>query len=194
MAIYLQIECNYMPIYHVVAYAPLGADYLRLTGRPVNDCHKVEKNLWGRMSDFRSQLSACNAAVGWRIFPALALVCLPAGCTRPSYMGISMLPGQAPLELQELAQRARIGDQQAQLDLGIRFEEGKGVSVDKKHATRLYRQAASNYGGTIWVYSPSPGNGAPARVIPMENGATQFGLEEARQRLSAIKQSEEWRR
>ena len=113
------------------------------------------------------------------------------GCAGSSYMGISLAPVQTISELQELAQRARNGDKQAQLDLGKRFEEGKGVRVDKRRATRLYRLAASNSGGTIWVYSPSPGNGAPARAIPVKNGVTEFGLEEARQRLRAIAQSKE---
>jgi len=107
-------------------------------------------------------------------------------CASSDYMGLSMAPGAALPEVQALARRAQAGDKQAQLDLGIRFEEGKGVQQDKKRAMRLYRKAAQTSGGTMWVYMPSPGNGAPARVIPVARGSRQAGLEEAKQRMSDL--------
>src|ERR1044072_8936789 len=94
---------------------------------------------------------------------ALMPVMLATACTTHSYIGISLVPGQASPELQDLAARAQGGDKQALLDLGIRFEEGKGVPVDRGRAVRLYRQAASASGGTIWVYSPPVGDGARGR-------------------------------
>lgn len=106
-----------------------------------------------------------------------------SACARSSYMGISLIPGAAAPEVQALAQRAMAGDKQAQLDLGIRFEEGKGVPQDTARAVKLYQQAASDSGGTIWVYAPSPGGGAPARVLPMGKGPRQAGLDEAKARL-----------
>lgn len=107
-------------------------------------------------------------------------------CASTTYMGISLIPGEAAPEVQTLAQRVRAGDKQAQLDLGIRFEEGNGVPKDTGRAIKLYEQAASDSGGAMWVYSPSPGNGAPARMIPVGRGARQAGLEEAKIRLSKI--------
>lgn len=106
-----------------------------------------------------------------------------AGCTGSSYMGISLRPGLTASEVTLLARRAQAGEKQAQLDLGIRFEEGNGVPQDWKRATSLYRQAATDSGGATWVYAPSPGNGAPARVIGIDNQMNQLGLEEARRRL-----------
>src|ERR1044072_5799874 len=72
---------------------------------------------------------------------ALMPVMLATACTTHSYMGISLVPGQASPELQDLAARAQGGDKQAQLDLGIRFEAGKEVAVDRGRAVRLYRQS-----------------------------------------------------
>jgi len=105
-------------------------------------------------------------------------------CASSDYMGLSMAPGAALPEVQALARRAQAGDKQAQLDLGIRFEEGNGVQQDKKRARKLYRAAASDSGGTAWVYMPSPGNGAPGRVIPVDKGPRQPGLDEAKAKMS----------
>ncbi len=105
--------------------------------------------------------------------------------------GRSSLPvGPASLKhlsLQSLARRAQAGDKQAQLELGIRFEEGRGVERDLKKAKKLYGKAASDSGGTIWVYSPPVGNGTSGRVIPVNTGAKQSGLAEAKRRLEALK-------
>jgi len=104
-------------------------------------------------------------------------------CATHHYMGISMIPGEAAPDVQALAQRAQAGDKQAQLDLGIRFEEGAGVPQDAGRAMKLYRQAASDSGGRIWVYTPEPGNGAKGRVVPVDRGPKQTGLDEAKKRL-----------
>ena len=114
-----------------------------------------------------------------------------AGCAGSSYMGISLAPGQTTSEVQLLARRAQAGDKQAQLDLGIRFEEGNGVPQDWKRAISLYHQAATDSGGATWVYAPSPGNGAPARVIGVDNETGQLGLEEARRRLEIVIQRQD---
>lgn len=119
------------------------------------------------------------------LFCLAALLAAPA-CASTSYMGISTIPGEAAPEVQALAQRAQAGDKRAQLDLGIRFEEGKGVPRDTRRAMKLYRQAASDSGGRIWVYAPSPGNDAPARVMPVDKGPRQAGLEEAKRRLQGL--------
>lgn len=117
-----------------------------------------------------------------------AMAVLLSACVGNSYMGIPLVSGQANPELQQLAARARAGDKQAQFELGIRFEQGNGVPQDKARAIKLYEQAASDSGGTMWVYSPSPGGGAPARVMPVDKGAREPGLEEAKKKLSAMDQ------
>jgi len=120
------------------------------------------------------------------LFCLATLLAAPA-CTSTRYMGLSMVPGETAPEVQALAQRAQAGDKQAQLDLGIRFEEGNGVPRDIKRTMKLYRQAASDSGGMMWVYSPSPGGGAPARVTPVDKGPRQAGLDEAKRKLCKIR-------
>jgi hypothetical protein len=120
-----------------------------------------------------------------RACAAVSLAAVSA-CAAHSYMGIPLVPGRASPELQSLAHRAQSGDKQAQLDLGVRFEEGNGVPVDRKRAIILYRQAASDSGGTIWVYSPPVGNEAHGRVIQVGGGSRKPGLTQAKLRLEAM--------
>ena len=119
-----------------------------------------------------------------------AIITLQACAAPSSYMGISLVAGAADPELQQLAYRAQAGDKQAQLELGIRFEEGRGVPVDAKRAMGLYRMAASDSGGTMWVYTPPVGNETKGRVMPINTGPRLPGLEEASRRLevSGIRQ------
>lgn len=60
---------------------------------------------------------------------------------------------------------------------------------DEARVVKLYRAAAQTSGGTQWVYVPSPGNGAPARVIPVDRGPKQAGLDEAKRRLNDLAQN-----
>ena len=115
---------------------------------------------------------------------SVLLLCACAPATQ--YMGIALQPGAAAPEIQGLAMRAQAGDKQAQLDLGIAFEEGRGVERDLKKARKLYAQAASDSGGHIWVYSPSVGNSTSGRVIPIDTGPRQKGLLDAEKRLRRI--------
>ncbi len=118
----------------------------------------------------------------------IALICLMATACAPrsQYMGLDLRPGSADPAVQALAARASTGDKQAQLDLGIRFEEGAGVARDLTSAKKLYRQAASDSGGTIWVYTPPVGNGTSGRVVPVQSGTKQYGILEALKRLRAV--------
>jgi hypothetical protein len=75
----------------------------------------------------------------------------------------------------------------SQLDLGIAYEEGRGVERNLRIAKSLYRKAASESGGTIWVYTPPVGNGTNGRVMPVNLGVKQGGLAEASRRLDALK-------
>lgn len=90
------------------------------------------------------------------------------------------------MPLSTLASAAQGGDKQAQLELGIRFEEGRGVTRDMKIARKLYAKAASDSGGTIWVYSPPVGNGTKGRTIPVNTGPKRVGLVEAKLRLEGV--------
>ena len=115
-----------------------------------------------------------------------AVSLLLSACMNNTYMGIPLATGKGDLAIQELALRARGGDKQAQLDLGIRFETGDGVPVDFSRAKSLYRLAASDSGGAVWVYVPSVGNGTSGRTVLVENGRRQMGLREAKRRLEAL--------
>lgn len=133
-----------------------------------------------------ARAKASRAQGGVRALVLGAILLATPACATSSYMGISMIPGEASPEVQGLAQRARAGNKQAQFDLGIKFEEGNGVPQDEARAIRLYKQAARDSGGAQWVYVPSPGNGAPARVMPVDTGPRQAGLEEAKRRLGNL--------
>ncbi len=134
----------------------------------------------------------------------LGAVIALAGCAAPSsYMGIDLTtpPSAATashspllptatdltaLPLPDLARMAQGGSKLAQLELGIRFEEGRGVAQDLSKAKELYAKAASASGGTIWVYSPPVGNGTKGRVIPVNAGPKLAGLVEAKRRLERV--------
>lgn len=75
---------------------------------------------------------------------------------------------------------ASVGNKQAQLDLGIRFFGGDGVDVDTRRACRLFRMSASDTAGQLWIYTPSPGGGAPAQVMPIASTMPAYGLQAAR--------------
>lgn len=120
------------------------------------------------------------------IVPVLAAALLLGACVGNSYMGIPLTEGAGDPTLRSLAQRASVGDKQAQLDLGIRYEEGLGVRRDLAKAKRLYRLAASNSGGTIWIYTPPVGNGTRGRVLQVDRGAKVGGLKEAQSRLAGL--------
>jgi len=92
----------------------------------------------------------------------------------------------ADMPLTALASKAQGGSKQAQLELGIRFEEGRGVERDVSKARKLYESAASDSGGTIWVYSPPVGNGTSGRTIPVNTGPKRSGLAEAKRRLEGL--------
>lgn len=121
--------------------------------------------------------------VGILSFFAVASMC---ACTGSSYMGISLVEGVGDPALRLIAQRASVGDKQAQLDLGIRYEEGRGVAANVATAKKLYRLAAADSGGTLWVYTPSVGSGTRGRVLPIDRGTKIDGLKEAKVRLEAL--------
>ena len=98
--------------------------------------------------------------------------------------------GVQALDLSRLALLASMDDKRAQLELGIRFEEGIGLPIDLDRARQLYGRAASASGGTLWVYSPPVGNATSGRVIPIEQGPRMPGLVEAQGRLEQLERKE----
>ena len=140
--------------------------------------------LSGKMREMRVLMM-----LSWRPLSVTACALLPlalSGCATSSYMGIALTSGSADPELKQLAQLARLGDKRAQLQLGIAFEEGRGMPVDIGRARRLYQQAASGSGGTVWVYVPSTVKGQHGRVTPVASGPKVSGLAQAKARLEAL--------
>ena len=129
-------------------------------------------------SGFRSE----NA----NILALLAATLLLSACASNVYMGIPLAEGVGDPALRSLAQRASAGDKQAQLDLGIRYEEGRGVPADLARAESLYRLAASDDLRQKWIYTPPVGNGTSGRVIAVDRSAANPGLLEAQHRLQQL--------
>jgi hypothetical protein len=92
-----------------------------------------------------------------RVIVGIAL-CIAAACSYPTkYAGIDLTPGAADPQIQSLASRAKAGSKHAQLELGIRYEEGDGVPVDLEQARKLYEQAASDTQLQQTIYVPDGG-------------------------------------
>ncbi len=118
------------------------------------------------------------------------LFCAPllaGGCASHAYAGVPFAPGASDPELQTLARRAQSGDKRAQLELGIRYEEGRGVRADRQRAERLYRLAATDSGGPIAIYSPPVGPHGEGEVVTVERGSLERGLPEAEARLARLR-------
>jgi hypothetical protein len=73
-----------------------------------------------------------------------------------SHAGSRSTAGEANPELRSLERRAQAGDKQAQLELGIRYEEGRDVPRDPEKAGRLYRR---NLSGTRFQTQSVPSGG-----------------------------------
>jgi hypothetical protein len=113
----------------------------------------------------------------------LLLLSLAVGACSGRYMGLdaSSLDRETAL----LAQRAQIGDKQAQFELGRRFAAGRGVPRDCEKAMELTRRAATATGGTLWVYSPPVTKGGRGQVVPVDQGPVQPGLADAKAALAS---------
>lgn len=121
-----------------------------------------------------------------RTFAIAGALCL-AACGMNPYSGIPLQPGVAHPALQEEVVRAMSGDKHAQLALGKRYETGNGVPQNYRKAKYLYEQAASDSGGTMWVYSPPVGKEGNGRTIPIDMGPKVSGLPEARDWLAGMR-------
>ncbi|MEP2734977.1 MAG: hypothetical protein ABJP34_01670 [Erythrobacter sp.] len=102
-------------------------------------------------------------------------------------LGIDRGPtGVEAMSRNQLARMASDGMKNAQLELGIRFEEGIGVERDLGKAKTMYAKAASDSGGTMWIYQPPVGNGTTGQTVPINMGPKIYGLVEAKRRLEAL--------
>lgn len=72
------------------------------------------------------------------VIPMFLAVCAVAGCAASGLAEIPRPGASATLEVRELDRRARAGDKAAQLELGMRYEDGSGVERDVDTARRLY--------------------------------------------------------
>lgn len=97
------------------------------------------------------------------VLATCAAALLGACAASTSYAGIPLAAGGADSDLQSLARRAQAGDKQAQLELGIRYEEGRGVEADPEAARRLYR---SSLRGARFQTAYVPAGGA---VVPQNS-------------------------
>lgn len=111
---------------------------------------------------------------------ALFLAIGVGGCTAH---GLGVERTAVPAPLHGLYDRALFGDKEAQYHLGLWLALGAFGPPDCKAARQLLARAASDEGGTLWVYSPPVGNGTAGRVIPIDNGPRQTGLTRARDAL-----------
>lgn len=98
--------------------------------------------------------------------------------------GLGVARTSMPQALLPLYDQAKAGDKRAQFSLALAYADGAGVPKDCDQARRLLRLAATETGGTIWVYSPPVGNGTQGRVIPINQGPRQPGLRSAQQLLA----------
>jgi hypothetical protein len=109
------------------------------------------------------------------------------GCATPSYAGVSLAPGAADPEVQALARRAQAGDKQAQLELGMRYEEARGLPRDLERAKSLYAAAATSSTQSRLAYVPAAGPGGRPMTVPISSGAAEPGLPEAQRRLDRLR-------
>ena len=125
-------------------------------------------------------VGAFGAGLAFRFAASCALFVGAAGCASENYMGIPLASGLADPSLQSLAKQARSGDKQAQFELGLRFEVGRGVSPDVRRATRLFQMAANDKGGVQMMYLPSA---TGVLSVPVSAGKYVPGSAEAKLRL-----------
>ena len=100
------------------------------------------------------------------VLPVLFAASL-AGCAPGShYLGIDLRVGARDPELQQLAARARSGGRREKLELGILFEEGRGVPRDVAVARRLYEDAVFSEELMDLIVLPEASQGQIPVVIP----------------------------
>ncbi len=118
------------------------------------------------------------------IIACFASALLLAGCSQSEYYGINLKPVAEiqPTKIQSLASRAKSGDKEAQLELGILFETGRnGLNKDLEKAKALYEEAARDINLTQTNFIP---NRDSVQAVRVSTGKVLHGLDEARRRLN----------
>lgn len=120
----------------------------------------------------------------------LLLLCVAAGLPgcASRHAGLALAPGATDPEVRSLARLAEGGDKYAQLELGIRYEEGRGLPMDLGLAETLYRRAASPGRRAEWIYSPPAGAAIKGRVVQLDRSSGSPGLPAARERLARLRE------
>lgn len=116
-----------------------------------------------------------------RLIQVLCSILILSGCAHKE--ACSSIVNYQSASLSKLACQASSGNKVAQLELGIRYENGIGVSRDVLKAERLYTRAARSDRSGRYVYSPPVGNEKYGRVIPVGQSMNSPGLPEAKERL-----------
>lgn len=83
-----------------------------------------------------------------------------------------------PVELRK--GKLRFPSDPDQLELGIRYEEGRGIARDLDQAERLYRAAATDSAATQHFYAPPVGKHGQGRVFSVDRRLRQAGIAEAK--------------
>jgi TPR repeat protein len=136
----------------------------------------------GTMADSSDIRTAC-----WALLTLCTAVSL-SGCANdpPLAPPPPLQPSDPLVEIVQL--RAGRGDKNAQLELGVRYEEGRGVPRDLDRAEHWYRRAARDARRPSQVYSPAVGPHGRARILSVRGGGFSRGLPEARRRLRELRE------
>ena len=90
----------------------------------------------------------------------------------------------SPDELRCLADQ---GHRRAMFELGRRYEEGEGVSVDLSKAEQFYQKAATDIPENRTIYMPPVTLGGSGRLLVLRNANASSGLDESKRRLIDIR-------
>lgn len=173
----------------------MGIDISAASSAALNDPERAQAIDRRNLIMLIAMLEGCYERVPGGVKPVRAIHARSFECAEKlaavENMSMELGLGRGPsgieaLNLVSLAQMAQRGDKQAQFELGIRFEQGMGVEQNLRNACKLYNRAATQSGGTIWVYSPPVGNGTSGRVIPINQGPIVPGLNAAAERRAEV--------
>ncbi len=123
------------------------------------------------------------------IITCFASSLLLAGCSQSEYYGINLKPvaNNQPTKIQSLANRAKSGDKEAQLELGVLFETGRnGLNKDLEKAKALYEEAARDIALTQTTFTTEDNI---VKSQTTTTGKTIKGLEEAKARLESLERA-----